>query len=156
MLEYGRGPRPALYARLRDTALTGVRAFFQTALADALGIDFRQAQSIAGKSQFDDLIAALKFLELPEEQAFVITAALYPSRFGHGEAIKLFLERYHLCHRQAAADKVRGWKAATLATAIRPARAPAETRRREAPAETVHLPANNPGRPEPFGKALRA
>ena len=158
-LEYGRGPRPALYARLRDTALTGVRAFFQTALADALGIDFRQAQSIAGKSQFDDLIAALKFLELPEEQAFVIIAALHPGRFGHGEAIKLFLERYHLCHRQAAADRVRGWKAATLATAIRPARPSAETKAPAEPpasAETVHLPANNPGRPEAFGKALRA
>ncbi len=24
-LEFGRGPRPALYAKLRDTALTGVR-----------------------------------------------------------------------------------------------------------------------------------
>ena len=118
-LEFGRGPRPALYAKLRDTALTGVRAFFQTALADALGIDFRQAQSIAGKSHFDDLMAALKFLELPEEQAFVITSALYPSRFGHAEAIRLFLERYQLCHRQRAADKVRGWKAATLAAALR-------------------------------------
>ena len=54
-LEFGHGPRPALYAKLRDTALTGVRAFFQTALADALGIDFRQAQSITGKWHFDDL-----------------------------------------------------------------------------------------------------
>ena len=59
-----------------------MRAFFQTALADALGIDFRQAQSIAGKSEFDDLLAALKYLELPEEQAFVITAALYPVSSG--------------------------------------------------------------------------
>ena len=117
-LEFGRGPRPALYAKLRDTALTGVRAFFQTALADALGIDFRQAQAITGKFDFDDLLAALKFLELPEEQAFVVTAALYPTRFGHAEAIRLFLERYHLCHRERAADKVRGWKAATLAAAV--------------------------------------
>src|SRR6185295_5898668 len=103
-LEFGRGPRPALYAKLRDTALTGVRAFFQTALADALGIDFRQAQSITGRFGFDELLAALKFLELPEEQAFVVMSALHPSRFGHAEAIRLFLERYHLCHRQRAAD----------------------------------------------------
>ena len=145
-LEFGHGPRPALYAKLRDTALTGVRAFFQTALADALGIDFRQAQSIAGKWHFDDLIAALKFLDLPEEQAFLITAALYPGRFGHGEAIKLFLDRYHLCHRQAAADRVHGWKAAALAVALR---APA-------PSHTEHAPANSPGKPETFGKALSA
>ena len=145
-LEFGRGPRPALYAKLRDTALTGVRAFFQTALADALGIDFRQAQAITGKFDFDDLLAALKFLELPEEQAFVVTAALYPTRFGHAEAIRLFLERYHLCHRERAADKVRGWKAATLASALR---APS-------PVHEAHVAANNPGMPEAFGKALRA
>ena len=152
-LEYGRGPRPAIYARLRDTALTGVRAFFQTALADALGIDFRQAQSIAGKSQFDDLIAALKYLELPEEQAFVITAALYPARFGHGKAMKLFLEHYHLCHRQAAADKVRGWKAATLATAIRPS----DSARHESSLGRDRASARQqPGSPGPFGKALSA
>ena len=58
-------------------------------------------ESIAGKFEFDDLLAALKFLELPEEQAFVMTSALYPSRFGHAEAIRLFLERYQLCHRRA-------------------------------------------------------
>jgi len=145
-LEFGRGPRPALYARLRDTALTGVRAFFQTALADALGIDFRRAQMITGKFEFDDLLAALKFLELPEEQAFVVTAALYPSRFGHPEAIRLFLERYHLCHRERAAERVRGWKEATLASAFQAS----------SPVQQTHMPANNPGQSEAFGKALRA
>ena len=145
-LEFGRGPRPALYARLRDTALTGVRAFFQTALADALGIDFRQTQLITGRSGYDDLLAALKFLELPEEQAFVVTSAVYPDRFGHAEAIRLFLERYHLCHRERAAEKVRGWKEATLAAAFQ---APS-------PVQETHVAANNQGQPETFGKALRA
>jgi uncharacterized protein (DUF2336 family) len=150
-LEFGRGPRPALYARLRDTALTGVSAFFQTALADALGIDFRQAQSITGKSGYDDLLAALKFLELPEEQAFVVTSALYPARFGHAEAIRLFLERYHLCHRQRAADKVRGWKEATLAAALQ---APPPVR--SAQVQGAHFPANNPGEPDVSDRARRA
>jgi uncharacterized protein (DUF2336 family) len=148
-LEFGRGPRPALYARLRDTALTGVRSFFQTALADALGIDFRQAQAITGKSDFGDLLAALKSLELPEEQAFVIAAALYPRHFGHAEAIRLFLERYHLCHRQVAADKVRGWKAASLAAAFQ---APAAVSEPHRPANSAGGPAN----PGSFRDAMRA
>jgi uncharacterized protein (DUF2336 family) len=144
-LEFGHGPRPALYARLRDTALTGVRGLFHTALADALGIDFRQAQAIAARSDFGDLLIALKSLELPEEQAFVIAAALYPRHFGHAETIRLFLERYHLCHRQVAADKVRAWKAASLAAAFQ-----------SPPAPEAHRPANNPGSPVRLSDARRA
>jgi uncharacterized protein (DUF2336 family) len=139
-----RGPQPGLYVKLRDTALTGVGAFFETALADALGIDFRQAQAIRGGS---GLLEALKFLELPEEQAFVVAAALYPAQFGHAEAIRLFLDRYRLIHREAAADRVRGWKEATLATAL--------SRRQPQPA-ALHTPANHPGQPATFGKALKA
>ena len=74
-------------------------------------------------------------------------AALHPAEFGHAEAIRLFLRRYHLIHRDAAADKVRGWKEATLAAALR--------HEQPAPAALPHLPANNPERPA-FGKALKA
>jgi uncharacterized protein (DUF2336 family) len=135
-------PPPGLYAKLRDTALTGVRELFQTALADALGIDFRQAQSITTRSNFAKLLAALKFLELAEEQAFLIAAAVHPQQFGHAEAIRLFLERYRLIHRDAAADKVRAWKAATLANAVKPA---AQT--------PSHAPANSDSR-RALGKAI--
>ena len=146
-IEFERGPRPGVYARLKGTALTGARELFQTALADALGLDFRQARSIASRSDFADLLTALKFLELPEEHAFIIAAALYPQRFGHAEAIRLFLERYRLVHRGAAADKLRGWREATLAAAMQ-SQQPA--------ASAVHMPANNPGKPVAFGKALKA
>lgn len=144
------GPRPGVYAKLRDTALTGVSAFFETALADTLGIDFRQAQSIRDGS---GLLEALKFLELPEEQAFLVVAALYPAQFGHAEAIRLFLGRYRLIHREAAADRVRGWKEATLAAAL--ARPETSTRPETEPV-ALHTPANSPGKPAVFGKAMKA
>ena len=138
-------PPPGLYAKLRDTALTGVRELFETALADALSIGFRQAQSITARSNCAELLAALKFLELAEEQAFLIAAAVHPQQLGHAEAIRLFLDRYRLIHREAAAEKVRGWKAATLATARKP----------QPPTPTpAHRPANNPGSPAAFGRAV--
>jgi uncharacterized protein (DUF2336 family) len=89
----------------------------------------------------------LKALELPEESAFVIIAAIHPADFGHAEAIRLFFQRYHLIHRDAATDRLRGWKEATLAAALKP---------EPAPTVLVHQPANNPGKPAAPGKALRA
>ena len=140
-LEFGRGPRPALYARLRDTALTGVRGFFQTALADALGIDFRQAQAIAGKSDFGDLLAALKSLELPEEQAFVIVAALYPGISVTPRRSGCSSSAIICAIGKVAADKVRGWKAASLAAAFQ---APAAVSEPHRPANSAGSPASLP------------
>jgi uncharacterized protein (DUF2336 family) len=145
--EFSRGPRPGIYERLKGTALTGVRELFQTALADALAVDLRQAEALTQRSAFGDLLAALKFLELPEEHAFVVAAALHPTEFGHAEAIRLFMRRYHLIHKDQAADRVRGWKEATLAAALKP---------EPAPTVLPHMPANNPGKPIAFGKALKA
>ncbi len=141
------GRHPDLYAKLRDSALTGVSAFFHTALADALEVDMTRARAItAAATGFTDLVAALKFLELSEDQAFVIAAALHPQKFGHGEAIRLLLERFRLMHREAAADRVRGWKAASLATAMSPQARPT----------VLPAPANSQRNPPVFGKALKA
>ena len=105
------------YAKLRETALTGNAAFFQTALADALEIDFVTAQTIVTNSSNAALIAALRALDLTEEQAFLIAAAVRPSLFSHPETIRLFLGRFRLLHPEAALDRVRGWKAeAAVAT----------------------------------------
>jgi len=106
-------------AKLRETALTGNLAFFQTALADALDIDFRIVKSITEASGYAALLAALRILDVSEDRAFVITAAVRPGLFNHPEAIKLFLDRYRLLHREAAADALRGWKAETIALAVR-------------------------------------
>jgi uncharacterized protein (DUF2336 family) len=107
------------YVRLRETALTGNAAFFQTALADALEIDFATARSVTGQSSYTALLAALRALDLSEDRAFLIAVAVYPGEFPHPQAIRLFLDRYRLLHRDAALDKVRAWKAETLSRAIR-------------------------------------
>ncbi|RWA72575.1 DUF2336 domain-containing protein [Mesorhizobium sp.] len=107
------------YVKLRETALTGNAAFFQTALADALDVDFTTARSVTEQSSCAALLAALKALDLSEDRAFLIAVAVYPAEFPHPQAIRLFLDRYRLLHREAALDKVRAWKAETLSRAIR-------------------------------------
>jgi uncharacterized protein (DUF2336 family) len=98
------------YAKLRATALTGVPAFFQTALADALDIEFDRARSLTETGSYFYLMVALKALGLEEAQAFLLTAAVFPSHFAHPETIRLFLERYGQLHRDAAIEKVGYWK----------------------------------------------
>jgi uncharacterized protein (DUF2336 family) len=107
------------YVKLRETALTGNAAFFQTALADALEIDFATARSVTAQSSYAALLAALRALDLSEDRAFLIAVAVYPGEFPHPQAIRLFLDRYRLLHREAALDKVRAWKAEALSRAIR-------------------------------------
>jgi uncharacterized protein (DUF2336 family) len=107
------------YVKLRETALTGNAAFFQTALADALEVDFSTARSLTANQNYTSLLAALRALDLGEERAFLITAAVYPTAFSHPQAIRIFLDRYRLLHRDAALDSLRGWKAETLSKVIR-------------------------------------
>ncbi|WFP62088.1 DUF2336 domain-containing protein [Mesorhizobium sp. WSM4904] len=112
-------PVEPTYAKLRETALTGNAAFFQTALADALDIDFTTARLVTGQSSYTALLSALKALDLSEDRAFLIAVAVYPGEFPHPQAIRLFLDRYRLLHREAALDKVRAWKTETPSRAIR-------------------------------------
>ncbi|RWC51147.1 MAG: hypothetical protein EOS55_03840 [Mesorhizobium sp.] len=110
-----------IYVKLRETALTGNAAFFLTALADALDIDFSTARSLIANQNYASLLAALRSLDLSEDRAFLITVAVYPSQFPHPQAIRTFLDRYRLLHREAAVDKVRLWKAETVAGVVRDA-----------------------------------
>jgi uncharacterized protein (DUF2336 family) len=109
----------ATYSKLRETALTGNAAFFQTALADALDIDFSTARSLTEHSSYVSLLAALRALDLSEDRAFLITVAVYPREFPHPQAIRIFLDRYRLLHHEAALEKLRGWKAETLSRSVR-------------------------------------
>ena len=123
-----------LYAKLRESALTGHAAFFQTVLADVLEIEFRQARKITEASNYSGLLAALRALDLTAEEAFVITAAVFPTSFAHPEGIRLFLERFRLLHPEAAIERVRGWRAETLSSSLR-----------SRPGEPIaHVPANQP------------
>lgn len=114
-----RHPAQLAYGKLRDTALTGNAAFFHTALADALEVDFATARSITESSGQAPLLDALKALELLEEEAFLIAACVFPMQFAHPEAVRLFLERYRLLSSDVARDKVRGWKAAAIGSMVR-------------------------------------
>jgi uncharacterized protein (DUF2336 family) len=111
---------PEAYVKLRETALTGNAAFFQTALADALEIDFDTARAIVSSHGYSSLLTALRALDLSEDKAFLITVAVYPKLFPHPQAIRIFLDRYRLTHRDAALERVRGWKAGALARALGP------------------------------------
>lgn len=110
---------PQTYVKLRETALTGNAAFFQTALADALEVDFSTARTLTASQNYTPLLAALRALDLSEDKAFLITAAIYPTEFPHPQAIRIFLDRYRLLHRDAALDRLRGWKADTVSKIVR-------------------------------------
>lgn len=130
--------------KLRETALTGNLAFFQTALADALEIDFRIARSITESSGYAALIAALRAIDLAEDRAFVIAAAIHPGWFVHADAIRLFLDRYRLLHREAALDALRGWKAETLALSVRRSNQAQATRPPSTPVMASAMQGNAP------------
>ncbi|MGO4640526.1 hypothetical protein AB4Z43_19020 [Mesorhizobium sp. 2RAF45] len=124
-------PASDTYVKLRETALTGNAAFFQTALADALDIDFSTARSLTASQNYASLLAALRSLDFSEDRAFLITVAIYPSLFPHPQAIRTYLDRYRLLHRDVALDRVRGWKAEALSRMVRDA-SPANSDSRKA------------------------
>ena len=106
-----------VYSTLRDTALTGNPAFFHTALADSLEVDFATLRRMVGTSSYSGLLAAMRVLDLSDEQAFLVAAATCPSQFSRPEAIRLFLSRYRLLHRDVALDRLRSWKAQPVSPA---------------------------------------
>lgn len=106
LLSTGRTP----YDRLRDTALSGHPAFFQTALADALDIEFAAVRHKADDSQAW-LLDALRMLDITDEKAFLVTAAIFPSSFGDLESIRRFLSRYAAIDAEGARQRIAGWQA---------------------------------------------
>lgn len=92
------------FRRLRDSALSGHLPFFHTALADALNIDLDAAREITAQHNYLDLCAGLQRLELSEEQAFLLIAALFPAAVAGPESIRLFLYRYRRLAEAGAAD----------------------------------------------------
>ena len=97
------------YDRLREAALSGHPPFFQTALADALDMEFAAIRN-AGES-YAWLLDALRALDVGDEKAFLLTAAIYPQLFGDLPAIRLFLSRYAAIGRQEACARIARWNA---------------------------------------------
>lgn len=106
------------YAKLSAAALTGNPAFFQAALANALDMDAASARSVTDTSSHAVLLAALRALDLAEERAFLIAAAVFPGHFAHAEAIRLFLERYRALDRDTALDRVRNRRIEAAALSV--------------------------------------
>ncbi|HEY4191543.1 MAG TPA: DUF2336 domain-containing protein [Mesorhizobium sp.] len=111
-------PDGSTYVKLRETALTGNAAFFQTALADALGVDFATARSLTESTNYSSLLVALRALDVGEDKAFLVTVAAFPSLFPHPQAIRVFLDRYRTLHHDLARQKVAEWKAASLSNSL--------------------------------------
>jgi uncharacterized protein (DUF2336 family) len=101
----------AAYEKLRATALTGSLSFFETALAEALEIEGRQARSIVEANDKRDFSRMLKALRLIPEQAFMLVAATFPSAFGHAQAIQSFVAGYEAIPHEEAAATLRLYQA---------------------------------------------
>lgn len=130
------------YDKLRETALTGHAAFFQTALADCLGVDLATAKTLTASSDYSSLLTALRSLELSEDQAFLIAVAVFPASFPHPEAIRRFLERYRALDDDTIRDRIREWKAQAISHAVGPRSPTANT--------------DNPVAPSKAGTSIRA
>ena len=100
------------YDRLRDTALSGYIGFFQTALADALDTEFASVEGKTDDPSYAWLLDALRMLDVGDEKAFLVTAAIYPQLFGDLESIRLFLSHYAALDREEASQRIARWKSA--------------------------------------------
>lgn len=101
---------PGAYRKLRSTALTGVPALFQTALADALEIDMHRACAIVEGGDVSHLIVALRSLAIEEEQAFFVVQCVWPARFGQVRTISAFVDAFTAVTPQDAERIVAGWR----------------------------------------------
>lgn len=82
------------YRRLRKGALEGSRELLLAALSEVFGIDERNAGAFIGQTGFPALMAALRSIDLSQEQAFLLMASTFPARFPNARAIRQFLDGY--------------------------------------------------------------
>jgi len=94
------------YPKLLSTAATGRRALFQTAIADALGLDFATASKVVNAVDGRLLVSAFRALDLTPEQAFTLFALIYPGGFSSTDIVAGFLDRYHGADMEAARERI--------------------------------------------------
>lgn len=102
--------RDFVYARLRETALAGKSDGFAAALATALRLPRHRARGAVEGNSYTDLLTALRTLDLTAEQAFFLSATIFPDQLDHPAAARLFFERYAAMSREMAADNVAAWR----------------------------------------------
>jgi uncharacterized protein (DUF2336 family) len=98
------------YRKLRDAALTGSPTFLATAFADALTLNLPTARALLAAGGDSSLLAALRSLDMTEEQAYLLATLVLPGHFPHPESVRLFLERFRALAPDIARERVRGWK----------------------------------------------
>lgn len=103
--------RIKLREKLRSTALLDNRAFFETALADALEIDFTVIHVVMDTGIWQRLAVALKALSIPGSDAFLLAFAVYPKRFTARQSALNFISFYESLARAEALNQVRAWRA---------------------------------------------
>lgn len=100
---------PDAYRKLRSTALAGVPALFQTALADALAIGIGCARTITEAADASRLVVALRALSLSEEEAFLILQCVWAGRPGNLRTVGAFLDAYQSVGTGQAVRIVEAW-----------------------------------------------
>ncbi|MCT7373445.1 hypothetical protein [Chelativorans salis] len=98
------------YTSLREAALSDDRQVFATTLARSLDVSIERTRRLTSGIGYADLFTGLRALELTVEQAFLVTAAIFPAQVAHAAAIRLFIERYTTTSTEAARKKVEGWR----------------------------------------------
>ncbi|WP_127596687.1 hypothetical protein [Nitratireductor alexandrii] len=94
------------FRKLRAAALAENREPFFRALAETVCLPYDTARMIARARTYDDLLVALRSLDLTEEQAFLLACAASPWRFPQRRNIRLFLEKFRSISRDAARAQV--------------------------------------------------
>ena len=101
---------PGIYAKLRATALAGVPALFQTALADGLGVEVRRAATLADASDLSGLLIAFRALDLAEEKVVLLLTCVRQHSLTSLRAINTIVDAYAAIDRADAERVVAGWR----------------------------------------------
>jgi uncharacterized protein (DUF2336 family) len=98
-----------LRQNLRSTAFLDNPAFFETALADALGIDFGAAKTATSSGSWQRLAVALKALNISDSEAFLLAFAKFPGLFTSPQRAEGFLDHYQKLSREIARKETLSW-----------------------------------------------
>lgn len=109
---------PLDFGKLRETALTGVSAFFETAIADLLDLPFTASRLLCADPQ--SLAVALKALSLTTEQAFFVAAAQLPAALASATAMRNWTGFYERLSRLDVLTELRSLRQPEAAAASIP------------------------------------